>query len=271
MTERNEDVDRAAEQLVRLGERDLTWPELCRSAGVEHEVADRLWRALGFPDVDPRDPVYSEDDVRAVSIATQGLERLSGERRQEAIEFMVREARSVSAYLSRITEIQVDALSELARLGLRQQAIEEAFERGIADSQLGWLLFYGLRRRLDEVLRRRQTVDAADQPILCVGFVDLVDFTRTSARLDPDEFGDFLNRFESLVWDTVTEAGGQVVKLIGDEAMVVCPSARRDGASRARRSQRLPADRAARGASGPRGRRPACSKRRLLRPRGEPG
>ena len=39
-----------AEALTRLGERLYTWPELCRLAGVvEHAVADRLWRALGFP------------------------------------------------------------------------------------------------------------------------------------------------------------------------------------------------------------------------------
>jgi adenylate cyclase len=33
-----------------------------------------------------------------------------------------------------------------------------------------------------------------------------------------------LARFESLTWDVVTEAGGQVIKLIGDEAMLVWPS-----------------------------------------------
>jgi adenylate cyclase len=225
MTGPSDDVERAAERLVRLGQRNLTWPELCRRAGVEHDVADRLWRALGFPDVDPEDPVYSEEDVRALKIATEGLARLDGAQRREAVEFLVREARSVSAFLSRITEIQVDALADLASFGLRQEAIEQANERGIADSDLGWLIFYALRRRLDEVLRRRATSEPGNQPILCVGFVDLVDFTRTSARLDPNEFGGFLNRFEALVWDTVTEAGGRVVKLIGDEAMLVCPSA----------------------------------------------
>jgi hypothetical protein len=44
------------EGLVRLGRRYLTWPALCRRAGVEHEVADPLWRALGFPDVPPNEP-----------------------------------------------------------------------------------------------------------------------------------------------------------------------------------------------------------------------
>ena len=220
-----EDVAAAAESLVRLGDRYLTWPELCSRAGVEHEVADRLWRALGFPDVPPDEPAYTDDDVRALEIAAEGLGRLDGGERQEAIELMVREARAISAYLTRIGEIQVDTLLELQAHGLREQAITDAFEHGIADSELGWLLFYGLRRRLDETLRRRATSEPGEQEEVAVGFVDMVDFTRTSGSLDADEFGRLLNGFESLVWDIVTEAGGQVVKLIGDEAMFVCPSA----------------------------------------------
>jgi adenylate cyclase len=215
----------ATERLVRLGDRHLTWPELCSRADVEDEVADRLWRALGFPDVPPDEPAYTDDDVRALALAAQGLDQLDGSRREEAIELLVREARAVSAYLTRISEIQVDALFYLREYGLRGHAIADGFEHGLQDSELGWLLMYGLRRRLDDTLRRRATHAAGDQSTLAVGFVDLVDFTRTSGSLDVEEFGDLLNSFEALVWDIVTEAGGQVVKLIGDEAMFVCPSA----------------------------------------------
>jgi adenylate cyclase len=220
-----DDAAAAAERFVRLGKRYLTWPELCNRAGVDHDVADRLWRALGFPDVPPDEPAYTDDDVRALGLAAQGLDRLEGQRREEAEELLVREARAVSTYLTRISEIQVDALFYLREYGLRGQAIADAFEHGLQDSELGWLLMYGLRRRLDDTLRRRATSEPGDQPVLAVGFVDLVDFTRTSSGLDVEEFGHLLNSFESLVWDVVTEAGGQVVKLIGDEAMFVCPSA----------------------------------------------
>lgn len=215
----------ATERLVRLGERHLTWPELCARAGVEHAVADRLWRALGFPDVRPDEPAYTDDDVRALALAAQGLDRLDGKRRAEAVELLVREARAVSAYLTRISEIQVDALFYLREYGLRGQAIADGFEHGLQDSDLGWLLMYTLRRRLDDTLRRRAASAPGDQPVLAVGFVDLVDFTGTSGGLDAEAFGHLLNAFESLVWDVVTESGGQVVKLIGDEAMFVCPSA----------------------------------------------
>jgi adenylate cyclase len=227
----SEDGADIAEQIVRLGERRYTWPELNRLAGVEHAVADRLWRALGFPDVPPDDPAYTDDDVRALEIATEGLAGLSGAEREEAVELIVREARSASVHLARIAEIQVAGLGELSRLGLRQSALAQLVERGLQDSDLGWLLLYGLRRRLDEVLRRRATPEAEENPELAVGFIDLVDFTQRSGGLDEQELGRLLSRFESLVWDVVTEAGGAVVKLIGDEAMFVSPSA--DEAARA--------------------------------------
>lgn len=216
-----------AEAITRLGERSYTWPELCREAGVEHEVGDRLWRALGFPDMPPDAPGFTAEDVRALQIAAEGLERLSGTEREAAIELMVSEARGVSGHLARIVEIQVDALAELQRLGLRRQAIQQALSRGIEHSDLGWLIFYGLRRRLDAALRRRAKGGASGRESVAVGFVDLAGFTETAGRLPEDELGRMLARFESLVWDVVTEAGGQIVKLIGDEAMMICPSPER--------------------------------------------
>jgi SAM-dependent methyltransferase len=97
----------AAEAITRLGERRYTWPQVCRLARVEHPAADRLWRALGFPDVAPDAPAYTNEDVRALTIAAEGLERLSGADREAAMETIVREARSVSGHLARIVEIQV--------------------------------------------------------------------------------------------------------------------------------------------------------------------
>ena len=60
------------ERLVRLGPRELTWPEVCALAGVSHEVADPLWRALGFPD-QSFDPV-----VCTLSLCTRTHRRARG-------------------------------------------------------------------------------------------------------------------------------------------------------------------------------------------------
>jgi adenylate cyclase len=206
-----------------LGVRKLTWPTLCERAGVEHAIADPLWRALGFPDVAPDEPAYTEDDVRALRIAADGLQQLEGDDRDDALEFVVAEARRISAHLARIAETQVDALAGLQERQLWQTARTEALTHGYEHSPLGWLILYGLRRRLDEAIRRRGTTETGAEPWLVVGFVDLVDFTRASSDLNASEFARVLGRFEALAWDEVTEAGGRLIKLIGDGAMFACP------------------------------------------------
>src|SRR4029453_896459 len=145
--------------------------------------------------------------------------------RRPALDAIVREARMVSSHMSRIAEIEVESMAELAALGLRERVLAEAAERGVQDSDLGWVLLYAFRRRLEEALRRRTTLEAGGHPTLAVGFVDLVGFTRTSSSMLTDELGRLLGRFEALASDVITEAGGRVVKLIGDEAMLVFPTA----------------------------------------------
>jgi adenylate cyclase len=56
---------------------------------------------------------------------------------------------------------------------------------------------------------------------LTVGFVDLVGSTNLLRTQSVAEIADAVDRFEQLVWEVVTGAGGRVVKLIGDEAMFV--------------------------------------------------
>jgi adenylate cyclase len=196
---------------------------LCERAGVDHAIADPLWRALGFPDVPPGEPAYTEEDVRALRIAADGVQELAGEDRDDALEFVVAESRRISSHLARIAETQVDALAELEERQLWITARTEALSHGYEHSPFGWLILYGLRRRLDEAIRRRGTTETGAEPQLVVGFVDLVDFTRASSDLDASEFGRVLGRFEALAWDEVTEAGGRLIKLIGDGAMFACP------------------------------------------------
>jgi adenylate cyclase len=218
------------ERLVRLGPKELTWPQVCASAGISHEVADPLWRALGFPDIPPDERAYTRDDVRALRIAAEGIESLRGDDRRAALDAIVREARMVSCHMTRIAEIEIESMAEVGALGLRERVLAGAWQRGLEHSDVGWVLLYAFRRRLEEGLRRRTTLEEGDHPTLAVGFVDLVDFTRTSGSMETDELGRLLGRFEGLASDIITEAGGRVVKLIGDAAMLVFPTA--EGAAR---------------------------------------
>jgi adenylate cyclase len=58
-----------------------------------------------------------------------------------------------------------------------------------------------------------------------IGFVDLVGSTPWAAGLDLKDHALALSGFETAAWDIATEHGGRVVKLIGDEAMIVSASA----------------------------------------------
>jgi adenylate cyclase len=158
-------------------------------------------------------------------IAAEGIESLRGDHRRAALDAVVREARMVSSHMTRIAEIEVESMAEVSALGLRERVLAEASQRGLEHSDVGWVLLYAFRRRLEEELRRRTTLEAGEQPTLAVGFVDLVEFARTSGSMPTDDLGRLLSRFEGLASDIITEAGGRVVKLIGDEAMLVFPTA----------------------------------------------
>jgi adenylate cyclase len=214
--------------LVRLGEPTLDPTTVCEAAGVDRDVGDRLWRALGFPDVPEGVLAYTADDARALRLATQGLEDVEGSERDRAEQLILDEARMVSAYLTALADAELDSLAAEASLGLRRGVLADAVERGLDRSELGWLILYVLRRRLDAVIKRRST-SGEDADIqgeqLAVAFIDLTGFTRWSDQVGLGEISEMLRRFEAHVFDSVAEANGRVVKLIGDEVMFVCPAA----------------------------------------------
>jgi adenylate cyclase len=54
-----------------------------------------------------------------------------------------------------------------------------------------------------------------------VGFIDISGFTRLSRNVDLTELAAVLERFETLVLDTVVAHGGRVIKNLGDEVLFV--------------------------------------------------
>ena len=203
--------------------------EVCELAGVDREVGDALWRALGFPDVPEGVLAYTEEDARALRLAAEGFAELEPAARADALQLILREARVLSAHLAALAEAELDALAALRERGLRRRLIEQAHRDGLEGSDLGWLITYVLRRQLDAIGRREShagLVSAEGGEELCVGFVDLSDFTALSTQTELEAIGALLDDFESLAFDVIAETSGRVVKLIGDEVMFVCPESR---------------------------------------------
>jgi hypothetical protein len=90
------------------------------AGGADRDVADRLWRALGFPDVPEGKLAFTDEDARALRLATEGLAPLTSDRREQALELMLHEARVISARLANLAELELDAIGALIKLGLRR-------------------------------------------------------------------------------------------------------------------------------------------------------
>lgn len=85
---------------------------------------------------------------------------------------------------------------------------------------LTWLATYVPRSLLPQLIRADSMDDfASKERAVTVLFTDIVDFSRTSQRLDAQELATFLNRHFSLLGEAITEQGGTIDKYIGDSVM----------------------------------------------------
>lgn len=136
-------------------------------------------------------------------------------------------ARSLGQGLSRLAEAQVAALAQ-AREGLDA---EEAVEVATASAhevlpRLEQLVVHVWRRQLAAAANRSFAMLGHEGlPVLAVGFVDLVGFTRTSRSWAVADLEQLLERFERDTSLRVTQHGGRVVKTLGDAVLFVCDDA----------------------------------------------
>jgi adenylate cyclase len=83
------------------------------------------------------------------------------------------------------------------------------------------LLVYLFRRHLSAAAERTvlAAIESPEQSMTFVGFADLVGFTGLSQELDEQDLAQLIERFSGDAMDLVADAGGRVVKMIGDEIM----------------------------------------------------
>jgi adenylate cyclase len=194
------------------------------------EDSRRFWRALGFPDPDPEDRVFSQMDLEMLQMLDAIL-RLELIERDVALQLV----RVIGSSIERIAQSHIDAIearidadATAAADGVDEEEIVQlAVQRsGLLLPTVPRVLEYAWRRHVQIAARRRMVLDAmaADgHPAVCVGFADLVGFTALSQQLDDSELADVVDRFEGTAYDVVGGHGGRVVKMIGDEVMFEAP------------------------------------------------
>jgi adenylate cyclase len=202
--------------------------EVAAETGATIDQAQRLWRALGFPDRGS-ERAFTQADADAVST----LLRLV---REGTIDFdmAVDLTRAVGQTMGRLADWEVATLvHRVQELAADDQADGANGSRAVAALRLvealnepfESLLVYVWRRHLAAAAARVEALGADDADLhttqVTVGFADIVQFTALTNRLDHDRIGDLVEIFESRCADVVAGQRGRVIKSLGDAVLFV--------------------------------------------------
>jgi adenylate cyclase len=199
----------------------LTLSEAAERSEIEEQKLLAVSRAAGFPDPGPNDRVFSEQFTN-LAAGLAAAELVFGE---DAVLQLVRVMGSATAKLA-------DAIVSAFLVNVDPGVTDDdpaGLEVARANAQASALM-PTVVAALDTLLRqhllaaRRTSVGSTvgagyETRRLVVGFVDLVGSTALAQRMTTRELGSVLSDFERIASETVTSAGGRVVKLIGDEVL----------------------------------------------------
>ena len=194
----------------------LTREDVAAQVGIPEGQARALWTAMGFAEVPPGEQAFTRLDVESLRNAL--ALRDSGVVGQDTLLVL---ARSMGQGLARMSEAQVDVLRELSKGMTVEQARQTAAETATEVlPRLEQILVHVWRRQFAAATARAFAAATEDgMPVRAVGFVDLVDFTRSTRQWDASTLERLLERFESQTSLRVTAVGGQVVKTLGDAVL----------------------------------------------------
>lgn len=216
----------AIDRILLPGPRRYDALGVAERAGIEPELALRLWRTMGFPEPPLNTPMFTDEAASALEkVVSQSWRRDLGPE-AEAPERIVSSARSVSAGLAKVAESLSDELAEVIVLSRASGATDEQIARGLVDwiawDELRVVQDFALRSILRAAISRKiATASTEHGPEVTVGFLDLVGFTSRSLQMNVEELERVVNRFEAMAYDVVATHGGRTVKMIGDEVMFV--------------------------------------------------
>ncbi|MGJ9406255.1 adenylate/guanylate cyclase domain-containing protein [Nesterenkonia aurantiaca] len=226
---------RELEHRLLGAERTLTYREMARQLGVSTRSARRLWRALGFPNLDDDVKAFTKTDVEALATMIE-LVRDGHLNEETAISL----TRSVGQMTDRMVVWQIEALVEdkiangqLSDAVARTQVVE-TLPQLIEPIQK--LMGYTWRRQLSAALQRLTVRvesglaatahgrtgaedDAALPLARAVGFADLVSYTSLSRQMNERTLAHMVQHFESKCAEIISIGGGRLVKTVGDEVL----------------------------------------------------
>lgn len=214
-------LTRGLEAALLGGPRTYTRVEVSELTGTPVQRLEKLWRAMGFADVDDVTKLFTDADVAAVRVldefAASGF--LDVEREASM-------ARVLGQGMARMAEWQVREI----RVALQAAGgdVAEAGPEGVDFlvtellPRMAHLQDYIWRRHLVSIAGRALTAEGELDAIeLVVGFADLVGFTGLSRTLQQSELAALIEGFESRAAEVIAVNRGRVVKTMGDGVLFV--------------------------------------------------
>lgn len=214
-------VDRVEYQLMG-SPRSLRRADVAQLTGADAGHLRRLWRAMGFANARDDDVVFSERDIDAV----RSIDRLIARGLLDE-ETAVRVARALGRSTDRmqmwILQVVSDMMTSEQDLEIDTATAFDIAERMVAlAEEMTPLIDYVARRNLANAISR-MVADAEPEShvgvVRTVGFADLVNFTRLVRATSDRDLAELVTTFETTVSDVVAQAGGAVVKTVGDEVL----------------------------------------------------
>lgn len=206
----------------------LTVEDLANAVGGTVDDVNDFWTTMGFPDADPESPLFTHRDQGIYAKWTQLVADGSVDR--STAQSLLR---AHSHITDRLALWQVEAFVEDS---VRRLRLDDTAARLVTLDQmrqyvdlLGETLVYSWQRQLHSLLDRvdhevsQRGHESAKRrfPLnRSLGFVDMVSYTASSTILGGKLVG-LIQRFEDASRIAVTQAGGRVVKMIGDAVFFI--------------------------------------------------
>ena len=201
----------------------LTRDDVLARVDLDEELVVAVWSALGFPLIEGDVVAFTELDVKAL----QDSAALLASGVVDTSTWLVM-ARTMGQGLSRLAEAQLEVFRRTAT-ELAPDQVEEtiAAVAPLVLPRIEALLVYNWRRQFDAAVQRAFAGERApgELPTLSVGFVDIVDYTRTIRGWDAEQLERTLEAFERGLSLRVAAVGGRVVKTLGDGVLFTTSSA----------------------------------------------
>jgi adenylate cyclase len=205
-----------------IGEAKYTAEDVASLTGMSQDDAERLWIELGFTPVDDSIRHFTDADIEVLTILQSF--QASGLVPDDVIISMTR---VLGQALSRVAYAQVENIETGPGPDAQdpsQVVVNEDSLSSIAtilfDGHFDQFLSYAWRRHLAEAVRQRLQPPEHES---IVGFADLVGYSTLANQIDQGELPDLISNFEQLAYQNVSQAGGRVLKLIGDAVMFIAP------------------------------------------------